>query len=61
MVTTTRGHTTVIGGEDEGFSGVVTGQAGIYYGSYSAEGTYTYPSPTVQAWQSFIATATAKP
>lgn len=37
----------------------MTGQAGIYYGSATTESTYFFPSATVEAWNAYIATATA--
>ena len=61
LVTTEGGQVTVIGGEDKSYAGVLTGQSGIYSGSGKTEGTYTYPSSTIAAWESFIATETATP
>ena len=61
LVTTSKGHTTVIGGEDKNFPGVMTGQSGIYYGSGATQGAYTYPASVVGAWETFIAEATAVP
>ena len=59
LVTTSRGHATVIGGEDKNFPGVLTGQSGIYYGSGTTQFTYTYPASVIGAWETFIAEATA--
>ena len=61
LVTTSHGHTTVIGGEDPKFEGIISGQAGIYGGHGTTEFTYTYPSATIAAWESFIATAALTP
>ena len=60
LVITSHGHTTVIGGEDENFAGVLTGQLGIYTGSGMTQGTYTFPLATIGAWETFIAEATAE-
>ena len=61
LVTTSHGQTTVIGGEDPTFKGVLTGQAGIFVGSGSIESTVFYPAATIAAWESFIATAALTP
>ncbi|KAF7795041.1 hypothetical protein EIP86_006185 [Pleurotus ostreatoroseus] len=61
LVTSFRGHTSVVGGEDHNFAGVLTGQSGIYYGSGTTQGTYTYPALTIAEWETFIAEATATP
>ncbi|KAH9946531.1 alpha/beta-hydrolase [Amylocystis lapponica] len=50
----------VIGGEDPALAqDILLGQEGIYVGSGTTQSTYTYPSATIAAWESFIATATA--
>ncbi|KIM53428.1 hypothetical protein SCLCIDRAFT_1222826 [Scleroderma citrinum Foug A] len=52
------GGVTVIGGEDSSLGGeVMTGQAGIYYGSATTASTYFFPSATVAAWDAYVATA----
>lgn len=61
LVTTSRGHTTVIGGEDKNFAGIITGQPEIYYGSGTTQFTYTAPTLTIAEWETFIAVATATP
>ncbi|PSR71878.1 hypothetical protein PHLCEN_2v12222 [Hermanssonia centrifuga] len=59
LVTSVKGHTTVIGGEDPQLANtVLTGQSGIYYGSGTTQYTYTYPTATIAAWETFIAFAT---
>lgn len=48
----------VVGGENATLAQtVLTGQAAIYAGSGTTQSTYIYPSATVAAWDSFIATA----
>ena len=50
----------VVGGEDPALAGdAVRGQDGIFLGSVSTTSTFAYPSATIVAWDSFIATATA--
>lgn len=61
LVTSFHGHTSVVGGEDHNFGGVMTGQSGIYYGSGATHYTYTYPSLTIAEWETFIAVATDTP
>lgn len=61
LVTAFKGHTSVIGGEDKNFGGVLTGQSAIYYGSGTTQYTYTYSPETIGAWETFIAEATATP
>ena len=51
---------TVVGGEDPALEGdFLTGGPYIYYGSYSTEGTLTFPSATVEQWDKHLATLTA--
>ena len=51
---------TVIGGEDAALAAsVLPGQSDIYVGSGMTQSSYMYPSATIDAWESFIATATA--
>ncbi|KAH0836523.1 Alpha/Beta hydrolase protein [Lanmaoa asiatica] len=61
LVTSTgHGPVTVIGGEVSSLGNeVMTGQAGIYYGSATTESTYFFPTATVEAWDTFVATATS--
>ena len=48
------------GGEDAALAvDAIRGQEGIWIGSISTTGTYTYPSATIAAWDAYIATATA--
>lgn len=60
LVTTgANGVVTVIGGENHTLAAAaLPGQLGIYYGSLTTQGTYTAPSATIAAWESFIFTAT---
>ena len=49
----------VEGGEDAALAvDAIRGQPGIFVGSITTTGTFAYPSATVAAWESFIATAT---
>ena len=49
---------TVIGGENTTLAQpVLPGQLGIYVGSGTTQSTYTAPSATIAAWESFAATA----
>ena len=49
----------VVGGEDPSLSGsALPGQTAIFTGSGMTEGSYTFPTATIDAWESFIATAT---
>ncbi|GJE98051.1 serine carboxypeptidase-like protein [Phanerochaete sordida] len=53
------GGVSVVGGEDAALAGTVhPGQLGIYVGSGATQSTYTYPSATIAAWNSFFATVT---
>ena len=61
LVPTDRGRTTVVGGEDRDFPGVLTGQSAIFTGSGSTQGSYVFPAATIGAWETFIAEATALP
>ncbi|KAJ8590955.1 hypothetical protein M405DRAFT_860955 [Rhizopogon salebrosus TDB-379] len=62
LVTNSSGTVTVIGGEVSSLANeIMTGQAGIYYGSATTESTYYFPTATVKAWNAYIPTATAKP
>lgn len=40
-------------------SEIMTGQAAIYYGQATTASSYIFPSATVEAWDAYIATATA--
>ncbi|PSR71879.1 hypothetical protein PHLCEN_2v12223 [Hermanssonia centrifuga] len=60
LVTEVTGNISVVGGEDPALAApALPGQLGIYVGSATTQSTYTYPSLTIAAWESFIATATA--
>ncbi|KAI1790060.1 alpha/beta-hydrolase [Ganoderma leucocontextum] len=51
---------TVVGGEDAALAKEHMGGGGrVFYGSAKTEGTWTWPSATVAAWEKFIATAAA--
>ena len=60
-VLASHGNTVVVGGEDSKYSGVLSGQSEVFGGSGSTEFTYVYPSATIAAWESFIATAALTP
>ncbi|KAF8142101.1 Alpha/Beta hydrolase protein, partial [Boletus edulis] len=52
---------TVIGDKESSLGNeILRGQAGIYYGQATTASTYFFPSATVEAWNSYVATATAK-
>lgn len=58
LVTNSSGTVVVVGGENAALAQpVLSGQAGIFAGSGTTQSTYFYPSATVAAWDSFIATA----
>ncbi|OBZ74243.1 Serine carboxypeptidase-like 21 [Grifola frondosa] len=62
LVTNSSGTISVEGGENSTLAeDVLPGQLGIYIGSGTTQSTYTFPSATIAAWQSFIATPTAPP
>ena len=51
-----------VGGEDPALAvDALRGQDGIYLGSISTTSTFVYPSATIAAWNSFIATAVPTP
>ncbi|KAL4065995.1 Alpha/Beta hydrolase protein [Scleroderma citrinum] len=59
VINTDSGGVTVVGGEVSSLGGeVLTGQAGIYYGSATTASTYFFPTATVEAWDAYVATAT---
>ncbi|EKM50681.1 uncharacterized protein PHACADRAFT_264079 [Phanerochaete carnosa HHB-10118-sp] len=63
LVTNSSGGTgvSVVGGEVASLAGSVhPGQLGIYVGSGTTQSTYTYPSATIAAWNSFFATVTSQ-
>jgi len=60
LVTNSSGSIVVVGGENSTLAeNILPGQAEIYYGSGTTQSTYTFPSATVAAWNSFIRTETA--
>lgn len=60
LVTNSSGTPNVVGGENATLAGTVhPGQLGIFVGSGSTESTYTAPTATIAAWNSFFATVTA--
>lgn len=60
VIDTSSANVTVVGGEVSTLAGeIMTGQAGIYYGSATTASTYFFPSATVEAWDAYVATAIA--
>lgn len=58
LVANSSGKISVVGGENATLAQpILSGQAGIYVGSGTTQSTYTYPSATIAAWDSFIATS----
>lgn len=58
LVTNSSGNVEVVGGEASSLkNGILPGTPGILYGSGSDLSTAFYPSATVAAWESSIATA----
>lgn len=58
LVTGSGSTVSVVGGESSSLAAaVLPGGAGIYYGAGTTQSTYIYPTATVAAWNSFIATA----
>ncbi|KAI0079396.1 alpha/beta-hydrolase [Panus rudis PR-1116 ss-1] len=57
------GSNSVVGGENSSLlaNDVIPGQSGIFVGSGTTQSTYTYPSATIAAWQSFTQTALPTP
>ncbi|KAI0773297.1 alpha/beta-hydrolase [Trametes elegans] len=57
LVTNPTEPVSVVGGEYSSLAAdAIAGQLGIYVGSGTTQSTYTYPSATISAWNSFIAT-----
>ncbi|OSX59957.1 hypothetical protein POSPLADRAFT_1048408 [Postia placenta MAD-698-R-SB12] len=62
LVSGSKGQVSVVGGEVSSLAqDVLPGQSGIYVGSGATQSTYTFPSATIAAWESYITTATASP
>ncbi|KIJ20687.1 hypothetical protein PAXINDRAFT_6480 [Paxillus involutus ATCC 200175] len=62
VTNTSSGAVTVVGGEVSSLGNeIMTGQAGIYYGSGTTASTYFFPTATVEAWDAYVATATLQP
>ncbi|OSX64454.1 hypothetical protein POSPLADRAFT_1065593 [Postia placenta MAD-698-R-SB12] len=62
LVSGSNGQVSVVGGEVSSLAqDVLPGQSGIYVGSGVTQSTYTFPSATIAAWESYITTATASP
>lgn len=60
LVTNASGPTSVVGGENATLANtVMPGQLGIFVGSGTTQSTYTYPSATIAAWNSFFANVTS--
>jgi hypothetical protein len=57
LVTNTSGTVSVVGGESLTLAAGVLPGGEIFYGSGTTQSSYTAPSATVAAWNSFIATA----
>ncbi|PSR71345.1 hypothetical protein PHLCEN_2v12774 [Hermanssonia centrifuga] len=58
LVTNSSGTVSIVGGESPSLAAdVFPGQSGIYMGQGATQSTYTFPSATIAAWESFIATA----
>ena len=59
LVTNSSGSVSILGGETTTIfaNGVLPGQDGIFVGTGTTQSTYTYPSATIAAWESFAATA----
>ena len=54
------GSVSVVGGEDATLAApALPGQLGIFQGSGTTQFTYTFPSATIAAWNSFYANVTA--
>ncbi|OJT09780.1 Vitellogenic carboxypeptidase [Trametes pubescens] len=59
LVTNSSGTVNVVGGESSALAvDAIPGQLGIFVGSGTTQSTYTFPSATIAAWNSYIATAT---
>ena len=59
-VVTTPSGTSVIGGEDPTLAAsALPGESAIFVGSGMTQSSTVYPEATINAWESFIATATA--
>ena len=62
LVENHNGHVSVVGGEDPALAGnYLAGGPYIYYGSYSTQGSVSYPSATVKQWDKHLQTAAAMP
>lgn len=60
QVVTTSNGTIVIGGENATLAAsALPGQSAIFIGSGVTQSSTVYPTATIDAWESFIATATA--
>ena len=60
VTNTSSGTVTVVGGENQTLAGTVhPGQLGIFVGSGTTQSTYTFPSATVAAWNTFLFAETA--
>ena len=62
VTNTSGGAVSVVGGEStELIPEVLPGQTGIFVGSGATQSTYTFPSATIAAWESFTQTAIPTP
>lgn len=60
LVSSIAGVAEVAGGEDAALAvDAVRATAGVFVGSVTTQSTFFFPTATVAAWNSFIATATA--
>ena len=62
LVTNISGTVSVVGGEDRTLAGpYIPGQSEIFLGVGATQSSYVFPSATIAAWESFIATAVPGP
>ncbi|KAI0344359.1 alpha/beta-hydrolase [Trametopsis cervina] len=60
LVVTSGGSASVVGGENATLAApILPGASEVFAGSGTTQSTFVYPSATIAAWESFIATATA--
>lgn len=60
VTNTSSGTVTVVGGEVSSLGNeIMTGQAAIYYGQATTASSYVFPSATIEAWESYMSSATA--
>ena len=60
QVLSTYQGTVVVGGEDSALAAsALPGESAIFTGIAMTQGSYVFPTATIDAWEDFIATATA--